>query len=317
MIEADAIIVGGGPAGTSCARELTAAGWHTLILDKADFPRNKLCAGWITPRVFRLLGLPPEEYPYTLTHFKTLHFRLKGFPLAIPTRQYAIRRFEFDRWLLERSGAELYRHRVKEIEHNADRFVIDDLYAAPVLVGAGGTQCPVARSFFVPSKDSPSRRIVTLEEEFPHDIRDRNCYLWFFEKGLPGYAWYFPKNDGYVAAGVGGLLEGLQQRGFTIRDHWNRLTEKLARKGLVTGRSFHPAGHSYYLRGARKQLQRGRVYLTGDAAGLATRDLGEGIGPAIHSGMLAARSIIEGHSYSITPVQASSLRDILLPPSPP
>jgi flavin-dependent dehydrogenase len=47
----DAVIVGGGPAGSTCARQLVSAGWKTLVVDKAQFPRVKLCAGWITPRV--------------------------------------------------------------------------------------------------------------------------------------------------------------------------------------------------------------------------------------------------------------------------
>jgi flavin-dependent dehydrogenase len=317
MIEADVIIVGGGPAGTGCARELTAAGYSTIILDKADFPRDKLCAGWVTPRVFRLLGTSPKNYPYGLSRFRTLHFRLKGVPVALPTRQFAIRRFEFDRWLLERSGAPLYRHRVQRIEKDRGRFVVDGLYAARSIVGAGGTQCPVARSFFVPSPGAPEKRIVTLEEEFRSQQRDERCFLWFFEHGLPGYAWYFPKADGYVAVGVGGVLETLQDRGSTIRDHWNLLTEKLEQKNILTGHSYRPSGHSYYLRGARERLQQGRVYLVGDAAGLATRDMGEGIGPAIHSGILAARAIAEDRPYSVDAVGAYSMKDLLFPPALP
>jgi flavin-dependent dehydrogenase len=315
MINADVIIVGGGPAGSVCARELVSAGYRVMILDKAEFPRQKLCAGWVTPRVFSLLDIHPEEYPRPLRRFKTLHLRLKGMPIALPTRQFAIRRFDFDHWLLERSGAEFYRHRVGHIETTPEGYLVDGCYAAPYLVGAGGTECPVARSLFESPEDSAAHRIVTLEEEFSQSERDERCFLWFFQRGLPGYAWYVPKADGSITAGVGGSLAVLQKRGLSIRAYWNRLVAHLQERGMVPERRFRPAGHSYYLRGRRKELRRGNALLIGDAAGLATRDMGEGIGPAIHSGLLAARAIIRGEPYSIASVRAYSAPDLLFPPS--
>ena len=56
----DAVIVGGGPAGSTCARVLRRAGWSVVVFDRARFPRDKVCAGWVTPGVFRLLELDPE-----------------------------------------------------------------------------------------------------------------------------------------------------------------------------------------------------------------------------------------------------------------
>ena len=50
----DVLIVGGGPAGSSCARQLRRAGLDVLILDKSEFPRDKVCAGWITPQVVEI-----------------------------------------------------------------------------------------------------------------------------------------------------------------------------------------------------------------------------------------------------------------------
>ena len=55
MIQFDAVVVGGGPAGSSCARQLRAAGWQVAIVDRATFPRDKVCAGWLTADVFLLL----------------------------------------------------------------------------------------------------------------------------------------------------------------------------------------------------------------------------------------------------------------------
>ena len=76
MIESKIIVVGGGPAGSACARFLKQAGLETLILDKKPFPRPKICAGWVSPNVFKLLDLNPKTYPHTLTRFDQIHFHL-------------------------------------------------------------------------------------------------------------------------------------------------------------------------------------------------------------------------------------------------
>jgi flavin-dependent dehydrogenase len=68
-----------------------------------------------------------------------------------------------------------------------------------------------------------------------------------------------------------------------------------------------PPGYSYYVRGPLDSARIGNAFLIGDAAGLATRDLCEGIGPAIRSGQLAADSILSGVPYDLHEVSASSL----------
>ena len=56
------LVVGGGPAGSSCAFALRRAGVSVAVLDKAHFPRDKVCAGWITPPVLHALEIEPEDY---------------------------------------------------------------------------------------------------------------------------------------------------------------------------------------------------------------------------------------------------------------
>lgn len=62
METCDAVIVGGGPAGSTCAWRLRQAGLQVTVLDKAVFPRDKVCAGWITPQVVDELHIDPREY---------------------------------------------------------------------------------------------------------------------------------------------------------------------------------------------------------------------------------------------------------------
>jgi len=293
------VIIGGGPAGAACAGKLIEEGLNPLILDKARFPRPKVCAGWITPDVFKNLGLLPTQYPHDLSEFPSLQISLG--PVSIPLRgpQYAIRRTEFDHWLLERSGAEYIQHEVRDIQPDGTGFLIDGKFSADYLVGAGGTSCPVYHQFFKKEHPRTGSQIVALEEEYLTEWKDPTCRLWFFRENLPGYAWYVPKKGGYVNIGLGGNASEMKGRGKAIREHWNAFILFLLEKGLVSNREFHPLGYSYYLRGSGGPSRSGNVILAGDSIGLATLDMGEGIGPAIQSGVLAARSILTGVNYSL------------------
>ena len=116
MIHSDVLIIGGGPAGSSAARRLKQGGADVLILDKELFPRLKLCAGWITPDVVKDLDMDIAAYPYRFLTFGRMHAYLRGVHLPLPCVQHSIRRFEFDAWLLERSGVRCVQHTVRHIE---------------------------------------------------------------------------------------------------------------------------------------------------------------------------------------------------------
>lgn len=301
------VIIGGGPAGAACAGSLVQAGLKPLVVDKEIFPRQKVCAGWLTPGVFELLGIQPEDYPGDLSVFPDLLIHLKGIPIRRRGRQYAIRRLEFDHWLLDRSGAEIIQHEVKEIRQVNGRFQLDGQIEAEILVGAGGTHCPVYRTFYAGRNPRTGARIVALEDEFQENWQDPICRLWFFENDLPGYAWYVPKAGRYINLGVGGNAAVLRQRGTTIQAQWDQLVEKVRRLGLVQTQSLDPRGWVYNLRGHDPSPVAENLYLIGDAAGLATLDMGEGIGPAIQSGLLAAKAILDGSGMNLADVPSYSL----------
>lgn len=309
MTKSDVIIVGGGPAGSSCAWQLRRQGLECLILDKAQFPRLKLCAGWITPEVIADLEMDIATYPHRLLRFDETQVHLFGLTARLRAPQYSIRRYEFDDWLLRRSGAPLVEHEVKRIDCNGDRFVIDDTFECTYLVGAGGTSCPVYRSLF--RKANPRARLLqvaALEHELPCQWQDGNCHLWFFAKGLPGYSWYVPKQDGYLNLGVGAISSRLKKKGQHINDHWDHFISTLRDRRLIPDTlSPSPSGYSYYLRDSVDTQRVGNAFVIGDAAGLATRDMAEGIGPAIRSAINAANAIAQGTDYAIDSVPAYSL----------
>ena len=86
MVESDVIIVGGGPAGAVCALKLREAGISAVILAGEAFPRREVCAGWITPRVVKSLGLG-KYCPGTLARFRRFHCHMHGRTL-INNRNY-------------------------------------------------------------------------------------------------------------------------------------------------------------------------------------------------------------------------------------
>lgn len=307
MRTADAIVVGGGPAGSTCAWKLREAGLDVLVLDKATFPRTKLCAGWVTPEALRDLELDPGDYPHSFMTFDALRLHLKFLSFAPRTRQHSIRRYEFDDFLLRRAGVEVVLQKVKSIREDGGDFVVDESYRCRYLVGAGGTACPVYRKLFHDELPRESGlQIATLEQEFAYDWRDPTCHLWFFDDGLPGYSWYVPKANGYINVGLGAIADRLKAKGGHLRDHWQSLTAKLKDRGLVRYGDYRPTGYSYYLHGDVGKVRNGNAYLVGDAAGLATRDMGEGIGPAVASGLRAARSIVEGATFSLAGIDEFS-----------
>lgn len=312
MRRVEALIVGGGPAGAACAARLMQAGLDCLVLDKAAFPRPKVCAGWVTPQVWRTLGVAPADYPHSLTRFESFQVAVKSVCFTLRTHQYAIRRVEFDAWLLNHSGAPVEQHAVKRIERKDGGYEIDGAYWGRYLIGAGGTHCPVQAAFFAAARPrDPGALIAAMEEEFPYPTRDPRCYLWFMQNGLPGYAWYVPKAGGYLNVGIGASAQALKSGGSSLRQHWELLIAKLARDELVTGYSFRPTGHSYYLRRGGGALRVENALLAGDSAGLATLDMGEGIGPALQSGALAAEAVLNGGTYSLKSIPRYSLWSLL------
>lgn len=304
MRNVDTIIIGAGPAGSSAARELVRAGRECLVLDRKAMPRLKLCAGWVTPKVLEDLQIDIESYPHgmiKLDHLKFFFGRRHRLSKEAPTEQYSIRRIEFDNWLLERSRAEAVQHTVHKIERENGHFVIDGEFRCQHLIGAGGTNCPVKKAFFEPD---PGELIVTQEIEFATQPLSPTCVLWFPYAGSFGYAWYVPK-DGAVNVGFGGLRS--HNLKWDKAQLWNDFVALLKREGCLADDPPPPKGYSYYLGARRKQVESDRAFIVGDAAGLATIDLAEGIGPAVESGQLAARQILGEAKYDTSKILPYSM----------
>jgi len=296
----DVLIVGGGPAGSSCAGALRRAGFDVLVVDKAAFPRHKVCAGWITPAVFAALKIDPAEYGTGRTCQPITAFRagrMGGSERRIDYRRpvsYGIRRCEFDDYLLRRCGARTsLGEPVRDVRPSGGTWVVNGHHAAAMLVAAGGHFCPVARQFL--EGDGRRGPVVAAQEiEFPLDARQRAaCRVEpeapeiYFCDDLLGYGWCFRKGD-YLNVGLG------REDGDRLGEHATRFCDWLKRRGRIPADA--PAklrGHAYHLRvHSPRKLVDDALLAVGDAAGLAHAASGEGIRPAVESGLLAARAIV-------------------------
>jgi menaquinone-9 beta-reductase len=300
----DTIIVGAGPAGSSAARELVRAGRSCVMLDRKPMPRLKLCGGWITQKVLRDLELEPGDYPHGMVRLDRFRFvlgRRKRLSREIRACQYSIRRIEFDHWLCQRSGAHLVEHTVREIVRENGHYVLDGKFRCQNLIGAGGTNCPVKKHFFAPD---PGRLVVAQESEYEAQPRSPVCTLWFPYAGPFGYAWCVPKANA-INVGFGGLRS--QNEDWDKQALWDRFVDMLRQSGCIDADPPEPKGYSYYIGNRQKQVRNENACIVGDAAGLATADLAEGIGPAIESGQLAAREILGVARYSLDQITRFSL----------
>ena len=295
MDACDVVIVGGGPAGSSCAWALRDSGLDVLIVDRSTFPRHKLCGGWITPLVLDELEFTPNDYSPGRTMQPITGFRLSaigGPQVEVRSERvvsYGIRRCEFDEYLLRRSGARLREGMaLASVERVDGGWLINGEIRARMLVGAGGHFCPVGR--YLGNKGSPAP-VLAQEIEFEMDtpaaakskVAGEVPEL-FFCRDMLGYGWVFRK-DNYLNVGLG------RTDSHEISRHLKDFVGYLATTRAIQVPASGIAGHAYGLvgRSHRKILDDG-VLLVGDAAGLAYPESGEGIRPAIESGLIAAHT---------------------------
>ena len=307
METCDVLIVGGGPAGSSCAWGLRNAGLDVLVVDRKAFPRDKVCAGWITPQVVQSLAIDLDEYRQSrvcqpITGFHT--GLIGGREVASHYERvvsYGIRRCEFDQYLLDRTGARRCEaEAVDGIERDDGGWLVNGSIRAPLLVGAGGHFCPVARMLGARSIEG-SPVVAAQEIEFlatPEELARGTIHPavpeLFFCPDLQGYGWCFRKG-GYLNIGLGRTdHEGLSS-------HVQAFVEFLRARGKIACEipaRFHGQPYQLYER-TQPVLCDDGVLLVGDAAGLAYPHSGEGIRPAVESGLLAAAVIAEaGGDYA-------------------
>jgi geranylgeranyl reductase family protein len=291
----DLVIVGAGPAGAATALGARCAdpSLRVLLLDRADFPRDKSCGDGIAPHVFDALAavgvrdaadgwLPLQRLE--LSRGPTSVVRRMARPVHV------IPRAVFDARLVRAAsaaGAVLARHRVSGLARHGDEVVLDQRVAARIVVAADGAHS-VVRSWL--TGPATGRRALAIRGYAPTAPERRGTQvIRYGDRRQPSYAWAFDRGDGVSNVGYGELLPGpddadrAPSRALLLDQ-----LESLIPGSVAGGTDWR--GHHLPLSGLRWHQPDGPVLLTGDAAGLINPMTGEGIYYAVATGILAGRS---------------------------
>jgi geranylgeranyl reductase family protein len=317
MVRYDVAVVGAGPSGSTTAYHLAKAGARVLLLDRAEFPREKPCGGGVTARAFERAPVDLTPVVERVIDRVRLSYRLGGsFDYAYnQTLVYMTQRHRMDAYLMQQAveaGAEFHGGSIVrglELEKDGVRIAANgDVYEAGAVVGADGANGVVARhAGLKPVTDPP----VALEANFPYDgehAPDPLQDTLALELGsIPGgYGWSFPKAD-HFNVGCGGW----HSQGGKLRPH---LTALRTHYGLQGTPMLNIRGHHLPTRDEGAPIVRGRALLVGDAAGLVDPMSGEGIYAAFVSGHLAAARLLrflDGRDTDLFPYEAAVEREIM------
>jgi geranylgeranyl reductase family protein len=313
----DLAVVGGGPCGSSAAREAARSGASAILLDRARFPRYKACGGGILPRAAHWLPETAHSIVERECRRVEVHLLDADWGYAVershPLVSMAMRS-RLDAALVQAAseqgvdvrdstsvtGLEVRRGRVR-LHTSQGRIEARMAIAAD---GAGGT---FARSAgFVGPPRIPALEWEVRVEEEAHARFDGTARFDF--GAVPhGYGWIFPKAD-HLSVG----LASLRPRGLVLH---RLLEEYLEAVGVRPIGSVERHGSLLPIRPAAGSLVRNRTVVAGDAAGFLDPVTFEGISFAVRTGILAARAILEGEfdEDRVRKTYRRSLREEILP----
>lgn len=301
MLNYDAVVIGGGPAGASAANELVKMGIQTLIIEKKKLPRLKPCSGILCPESVAMVednfGVPPQHVFSNPGVFKGLRWCFPdGRELDLPVEEkgWIIWRNHFDNWLCEQSNADMFDStRLKSFEE-------DDTGVTLCCEKHGKEELNIRCQLMVAADGAYSRVVKAL-----HPERYDNGVKWFI--GMQntyqcrhnleeGYFYYFadPSISLYPSAIVkDGLVElaVMTERGEKISSHMDRFIEFLQQNyGFYDYKLEQKLGchASWATLQGKTFFGTDRILVAGEASGLLNM-LGEGISSALGSGIIAGR----------------------------
>jgi geranylgeranyl reductase family protein len=273
---------------------LAGRGVRVLLIDRAQFPRWKPCAGGLTLKtrpyipepLFDLVECTVQGAYLTFGAADVTHIRSET-PLG-----WMIHRESFDHAHLElvrscETVDVVLGVTVREIEEQATGVLVStdhETFQAGVLVGADGAKSVVSKA--LPGHEDRLMGFAYEGEARAAEASLAEDTLFDFHTFPRGYGWVFPKGDHYS---LGGFVCGEKLPG--VKDLYRDFCSE---SGVLRGvETYRARGHPVSLGGSLRRLNSRRVLLAGEAGGLVDPLTGEGIYYALRSGHLAARHIAD------------------------
>ena len=311
----DVIVLGAGPAGSSCARRATELGARVLVLERSDFPRAKPCGAGLTDKALSLMA--GEEKPVEHRRFSSAEIafgRHLSLMVGSPdTLMVTTTRRELDARLArsaEAAGARIDLGRpVTALEEDGSGVGVtagtDSLTASYVIVADGVRGAGRSMLGLAPIRLGGGCYVRAFPEREGQAEGAPPGVLFDVTAARQGYGWVFPKR-GHLNVGV------FSQRPLDL-DLTRELRDFLSSRGLDAWRTEGPFAFPIPVGRPGDALGTSRVLFAGDAAGLVNPVTGEGISSAILSGRLAAESIAKGDSSGPAATYARRVESEVIP----
>jgi geranylgeranyl reductase family protein len=337
---ADVLVVGAGPAGSAAAYALAQAGLDVLLLEKTEFPREKVCGDGLTPRAVKSLvdmGIDTSEANGFIRN-RGLRIIGGGMRLELPWPELAtypdyglVRpRLDFDDLLAtqaQKAGARLQTGtnvtgpvldaagRVVGVIAKVGPEKVETRFHAPLVIAADGVSARLALALGIAKRDDRPMGVAVRRYYTSPRTNDDMLESWLelrAENGdlLPGYGWVFGVGDGTSNVGLGLLntTKAWQDTDYRkLLSSWVggmpeewQFTEEFA-TGPIRGAAL-PMGFN-----RQPHYTRG-VMLIGDAAGAVNPFNGEGIAYAMESGLLAAEVAVQALARPAGPAREKALQ---------
>jgi geranylgeranyl reductase family protein len=320
---ADVLIVGGGPAGSTLAWALARSGRRPVVLERASFPREKVCGDYVEPRGLRILramgALETLERNQRVKLTSTATFvdwerRFSG-PIPVygtsedlPPYGYTIQRAELDSAMLQAAaaaGAVVHEQTAVGdvdagpggVEVTAKRGQRTVRYRAKLIAGADGANSVVARSQGLSMDDARrtavARRAYGVIDAPASETGEADL---FYDRGsFPGFGWMFTSSEGRVNLGIGILSEARQRWDMNLSTLFGDFVESLRRhhpRCAALRLDSKPIGGVEKMYGGAGPNHFDAGVLVGDAGSFTDPLTGEGITPAMESALLAAPVLV-------------------------
>lgn len=320
MVNTNVLIIGGGPGGAATALFLAKHGIKSVMVDKAMFPRDKICGDALSGKVVEVLK---KLDPAFVNQLEALHNTFigsfgvtfvapSGEPLRVPFRNqntantaapgFISKRLDFDQWLLNQVKKTGFTHVYEGMEIRQFERVVNGyraiaktgkVFEAKLIIAADGANSTFAKTE-AGLKTEPTHNCFGLRAYYKNvaGLDTQNFIeLHFLKDFLPGYFWIFPLPNGYANIGVGMRADAVSHKKINLKKEFTRI---ITSHPAIAPRfaAAEPVGdvklHGLPLGSKKRQLSGNNYMLTGDAAMLIDPFTGEGIGNAMMSGMFAA-----------------------------